>query len=130
MTYKVLLCVYMRTPPLPPPLPFRIFLLANQVVKVQMQAKENLGRYTGVINCASSLVQTEGPFALYKGLESHLWRNAVWNGELRGGGCSSEGLAQDTITRPFVLEHICLAITRCRLPFLRLQLEGVAAVKV
>lgn len=47
-----------------------------------MQAKENLGRYTGVINCASSLVQTEGPFALYKGLESHLWRNAVWNGEL------------------------------------------------
>eukprot|EP00904_Undaria_pinnatifida_P010595 jgi/Undpi1/6666/HiC_scaffold_20.g09145.m1 len=50
------------------------------VVKVQMQAKENLGRYTGVINCASSLVQTEGPFALYKGLESHLWRNAVWNG--------------------------------------------------
>lgn len=53
-----------------------------QVVKVQMQAKENLGRYTGVINCASSLVQTEGPFALYKGLESHLWRNAVWNGEL------------------------------------------------
>lgn len=53
-----------------------------QVVKVQMQAKENLGRYTGVMNCASSLVQTEGPFALYKGLESHLWRNAVWNGEL------------------------------------------------
>ncbi|CAM9879512.1 unnamed protein product [Ectocarpus sp. 13 AM-2016] len=51
-----------------------------EVVKVQMQAKENLGRYTGVINCASSLLQAEGPFALYKGLESHLWRNAVWNG--------------------------------------------------
>lgn len=51
-----------------------------QVVKVQMQAKENLGRYTGVTNCASSLVQKEGPLALYKGLESHLWRNAVWNG--------------------------------------------------
>lgn len=46
-----------------------------------MQAKENLGRYTGVAHCASSLLQTEGPFALYKGLESHLWRNAVWNGE-------------------------------------------------
>eukprot|EP00752_Nemacystus_decipiens_P003973 g3639.t1 len=51
-----------------------------EVVKVQMQAKENLGRYTGVAHCASSLLQTEGPFALYKGLESHLWRNAVWNG--------------------------------------------------
>ncbi|CAN0267679.1 unnamed protein product [Pylaiella littoralis] len=51
-----------------------------EVVKVQMQAKENLGRYTGVANCASSLLQAEGPFALYKGLESHLWRNAVWNG--------------------------------------------------
>ena len=58
-----------------------------------MQAKENLGRDTGVINCASSLVQTEGPFALYKGLESQLWRNAVWNGELIGTplNCSRDG---------------------------------------
>lgn len=54
---------------------------SSKVVKVQMQAKENLGRYAGVGDCASSLVQTEGPFSLYKGLESHLWRNAVWNGE-------------------------------------------------
>ncbi|CAN0387255.1 unnamed protein product [Hapterophycus canaliculatus] len=46
-----------------------------------MQAKENLGRYTGVANCAFSLLRTEGPFALYRGLESHLWRNAVWSGE-------------------------------------------------
>lgn len=51
-----------------------------EVVKVQMQAKENLGRYKGVVHCATSLVRTEGPLALYKGLESQLWRNAVWNG--------------------------------------------------
>lgn len=51
-----------------------------------MQAKENLGRYTGVVNCAASLLQTEGPLALYKGLESHLWRNAVWNGEEKEQG--------------------------------------------
>lgn len=46
-----------------------------------MIAKENLGRFNGVFDCAASLVRTEGPFALYKGLQSHLWRNAVWNGE-------------------------------------------------
>lgn len=71
-------------PPSPPYLYSYVFCgnggACVQVVKVQMQAKENLGRYTGVANCAASLLQTEGPFGLYKGLESHLWRNAVWNG--------------------------------------------------
>lgn len=46
-----------------------------------MQAKENLGRYSGVVQCATDLVMKEGPLALYTGLESHLWRNAAWNGE-------------------------------------------------
>lgn len=53
-----------------------------KVVKVQMQAKENLGRYKGVMDCTLSLVRAEGPLVLYKGIESHLWRNAVWNGEM------------------------------------------------
>jgi solute carrier family 25 2-oxodicarboxylate transporter 21 len=51
-----------------------------EVIKVQMQAKENLGRYTGIVHCVQSLVRTEGILSLYKGVESQLWRNAVWNG--------------------------------------------------
>ncbi|CAM9167118.1 unnamed protein product [Choristocarpus tenellus] len=51
-----------------------------EVIKVQMQAKENVGRYNGVLHCATNLVKNEGIFGLYKGVESHLWRNAVWNG--------------------------------------------------
>ncbi|CAM9493488.1 unnamed protein product [Discosporangium mesarthrocarpum] len=51
-----------------------------EVVKVQMQAKENIGKFSGVADCAIQLVKTEGVFGLYKGIESHLWRNAVWNG--------------------------------------------------
>jgi Mitochondrial carrier protein len=41
-----------------------------------------------------SLVRTEGPLSLYKGLESQLWRNAVWNGVYFGmiGGLKEEVL--------------------------------------
>eukprot|EP00611_Tribonema_gayanum_P002178 TRINITY_DN1158_c2_g1_i1.p1 TRINITY_DN1158_c2_g1~~TRINITY_DN1158_c2_g1_i1.p1 ORF type:complete len:316 (-),score=120.56 TRINITY_DN1158_c2_g1_i1:158-1057(-) len=65
-----------------------------EVVKVQMQAKENLGRYTGVVDCVQSLVRTEGALSLYKGVESQLWRNAVWNGVYFGmiGGLKSGAL--------------------------------------
>lgn len=67
-----------------PQLPFDCFTRRlPQVVKVRMQAKENLGRYKGVADCAFSLLRTEGPLALYTGLESHLWRNAMWSGELQ-----------------------------------------------
>ncbi|CAN0364230.1 unnamed protein product [Ascophyllum nodosum] len=55
-----------------------------EVVKVRMQAKENLGRYNSVVQCATDLVRNEGPLALYTGLESQLWRNAAWNGTYFG----------------------------------------------
>ncbi|CAM9668300.1 unnamed protein product [Phaeothamnion confervicola] len=51
-----------------------------ETIKVRMQAKENLGRYTSVSQCAMSLVKEDGIAGLYKGLEAQLWRNAVWNG--------------------------------------------------
>jgi solute carrier family 25 2-oxodicarboxylate transporter 21 len=49
-----------------------------------LQSKDNLGRYSGVWDCATSLVKSEGPLALYKGIESQLFRNAVWNGTYFG----------------------------------------------
>jgi len=51
-----------------------------EVVKVRMQAKENLSVYKSTSDALLKLVRTEGIFALYKGLEPQLWRNAIWNG--------------------------------------------------
>jgi len=57
--------------------------LANcpfEVVKVRMQARENLGEYKSTGNALISILRKEGPIALYNGLEPQLWRNAIWNG--------------------------------------------------
>jgi solute carrier family 25 2-oxodicarboxylate transporter 21 len=51
-----------------------------EVVKVRMQAKENLGRYKGSVDCVQQLLKERGLAGLYKGVESQMWRNAVWNG--------------------------------------------------
>eukprot|EP01084_Bolivina_argentea_P314470 544692_1 len=55
-----------------------------EVVKVRMQAKENLGRFKNMGGCLVHLVKSEGLLGLYVGLESHLWRNAFWNGTYFG----------------------------------------------
>jgi len=57
--------------------------LANcpfEVVKVRMQARENLGEYKSTGHALVTILRKEGPLALYNGLEPQLWRNAVWNG--------------------------------------------------
>lgn len=51
-----------------------------EVVKVRMQAKENLGRFTSTTHCLQDLVSKEGLVGLYKGVEPQMWRNMVWNG--------------------------------------------------
>eukprot|EP00743_Colponemidia_sp_Colp-15_P006251 GILK01006726.1.p1 GENE.GILK01006726.1~~GILK01006726.1.p1 ORF type:complete len:307 (-),score=37.03 GILK01006726.1:502-1389(-) len=55
-----------------------------EVIKVRMQAKENLGRYASTSDCAVQLLKQEGVFALYKGLEPQMLRNAAWNGPYFG----------------------------------------------
>eukprot|EP01113_Clastostelium_recurvatum_P026632 TRINITY_DN3196_c0_g1_i2.p1 TRINITY_DN3196_c0_g1~~TRINITY_DN3196_c0_g1_i2.p1 ORF type:complete len:291 (-),score=58.12 TRINITY_DN3196_c0_g1_i2:107-979(-) len=55
-----------------------------EVVKVRMQAKENLALYRSTTDAAIGLLKKEGPLALYQGLESQLWRNGVWNGAYFG----------------------------------------------
>jgi len=51
-----------------------------EVVKVRMQAKENAGIYKTVFDAATKIAQQEGVMTLYRGFESQVWRNAVWNG--------------------------------------------------
>jgi solute carrier family 25 2-oxodicarboxylate transporter 21 len=50
-----------------------------QVIKVRMQAKEHLGRYTDSLQCCRSLLVTEGPLSLFIGLGPSFWRNCSWN---------------------------------------------------
>lgn len=51
-----------------------------EVVKVRMQAPESKTLYTTTLDCAKKIITQEGPFAVYKGFEPQLWRNAFWNG--------------------------------------------------
>jgi len=51
-----------------------------ELVKIRLQAKENMGVYKNTTDALKKILQKEGPLALYKGLESTIWRNASWNG--------------------------------------------------
>lgn len=51
-----------------------------ELVKIRLQAKENMGVYKNTTDALKKIIQKEGPLALYKGLESTIWRNAAWNG--------------------------------------------------
>ncbi|KAF9569522.1 hypothetical protein EC968_002566 [Mortierella alpina] len=51
-----------------------------ELVKIRLQDKNNAGKYNGSIDALSKIVRSEGPLALYNGLEATLWRHAMWNG--------------------------------------------------
>jgi len=55
-----------------------------ELVKVRMQAKENLKLYKSTPSAAWMITKTEGPLVLYQGLGALLWRNGVWNGTYFG----------------------------------------------
>lgn len=50
-----------------------------QVVKVRLQSKDHLGRYSGSFDCTTKLVKEEGISVFTTGLGPTLWRNCVWN---------------------------------------------------
>jgi len=50
-----------------------------QVIKVRLQAKEHLGRYTNTFDCLVKTLKEEGPRALFRGFGPTCWRNCVWN---------------------------------------------------
>lgn len=50
-----------------------------ELVKIRMQARENLGKYTNTLDAVQKIFRQEGGMAFYRGFESTLWRNGVWN---------------------------------------------------
>lgn len=50
-----------------------------QVVKVRLQAKEHLGRYSSPTDCIAKTMREEGLAGFTRGLGPTCWRNGVWN---------------------------------------------------
>jgi len=50
-----------------------------QVIKVRLQAKEHLGRYTNTLDCIIKTLKSEGPRAFFLGFGPTCMRNCVWN---------------------------------------------------
>lgn len=50
-----------------------------QVVKIRLQAREHLGRYSHSFDCVRKIVTTEGVSAFATGLGATIMRNTTWN---------------------------------------------------
>ena len=50
-----------------------------ELIKIRLQDRASAGKYTGMVDAFTKIVKSEGPLALYNGLESTLWRHIVWN---------------------------------------------------
>ncbi|KAF2857822.1 mitochondrial carrier [Piedraia hortae CBS 480.64] len=50
-----------------------------ELVKIRLQDKAQAAKYNGIVDCVSKVVKQEGVLALYQGLESTMWRHALWN---------------------------------------------------
>ena len=50
-----------------------------ELIKIRLQDRASAGKYNGMIDCVVKTVRSEGPLALYNGLESTLWRHILWN---------------------------------------------------
>ncbi|GES61988.1 2-oxodicarboxylate carrier 2 [Aspergillus terreus] len=50
-----------------------------ELVKIRLQDRASAGKYNGMLDVVKKIVASEGPLALYNGLESTLWRHILWN---------------------------------------------------
>ncbi|GMM28627.1 mitochondrial 2-oxodicarboxylate carrier [Martiniozyma asiatica (nom. inval.)] len=50
-----------------------------ELVKIRLQDKTKASLYSGPGDCLVKTVKQEGLLSLYKGLESTLWRQSIWN---------------------------------------------------
>jgi len=50
-----------------------------ELVKIRLQDKASGGKYAGPGDALVKIIRSEGPLALYNGLESTLWRHILWN---------------------------------------------------
>jgi hypothetical protein len=59
--------------------PESLIVTPTQVVKVRLQAKEHLSKYSNTIDCVKQILKQEGIRAFYIGLAPTLFRNCIWN---------------------------------------------------
>lgn len=50
-----------------------------ELVKVRLQDKTNASKYKGSFDCIKKIIQAEGLFSLYNGLEATMFRHVTWN---------------------------------------------------
>lgn len=50
-----------------------------ELVKIRLQDKASASKYSGMVDCVVKIIKSEGPLALYNGLESTTWRHVLWN---------------------------------------------------
>ncbi|EKX44809.1 hypothetical protein GUITHDRAFT_58369, partial [Guillardia theta CCMP2712] len=50
-----------------------------QVVKIRLQARENIAKFSGPVDCAVQTWRLQGARGLLTGLETTIWRNSIWN---------------------------------------------------
>jgi solute carrier family 25 (mitochondrial 2-oxodicarboxylate transporter), member 21 len=55
-----------------------------EVVKVRMQAKNRTSVYANTWDAFAKMYRSEGLLAFFQGLETALWRQALWNGSYFG----------------------------------------------
>lgn len=56
-----------------------IVVVPFELVKIRLQDRASAGKYSGMLDCVIKTVKSEGPLALYNGLESTMWRHILWN---------------------------------------------------
>ncbi|RUP50919.1 mitochondrial carrier domain-containing protein [Jimgerdemannia flammicorona] len=57
-----------------------LVIVPFELVKIRLQDKANKAIYSGTWDALTKIVKQEGIFALYNGVESTIWRHALWNG--------------------------------------------------
>lgn len=57
-------------------------IVANpfQIIKVRLQSKEHLGRYSNSFDCVKTVLREEGLAAFAIGIQATMLRNSIWNG--------------------------------------------------
>lgn len=55
-------------------------VVSFELVKIRLQDRKFTGKYRGMADCIRKIYAEEGLLTFAKGLESTLWRHAMWNG--------------------------------------------------
>ncbi|KAG5437281.1 hypothetical protein PCANB_001074 [Pneumocystis canis] len=50
-----------------------------ELIKIRLQDKTSASKYKSTFDCVRKIINTEGPFAFYNGLEATMLRHVMWN---------------------------------------------------